>query len=103
MCIKALRALLLTLCLAVFGDFQLGSSLHAQTQTWRRVSDGAAPSVSDTSECRVNARQQAEALFPVAPPPRVPQGSETYGEGRRYKTELSLYDQCMRQKGFEQK
>ncbi len=73
----------------------------AQAQTWRKA-DGTPAGIGDISDCRLDARRQAELRYPPAPPSGLPQGS-TLGDdsGRRFELELSLFDQCMRRKGFQ--
>ncbi len=74
----------------------------AQAQAWRKA-DGSPAGVGEMSDCRLDARRQAELRYPPTPPAGVPQGSSLGDEsGPRFQLELSLFNQCMRRKGFEQ-
>ncbi len=74
----------------------------AQAQTWRNQTDGSAPSASDVSDCRIEGRRQAEQMYPIRPPPGLPQGTTSYDDGgRRSQVENSVFEKCMRRKGYE--
>jgi hypothetical protein len=80
----------------------LGSVSSVQAQTWRNATDGSAANASDISDCFIDARRVAQARYPPTPPAGLPGGSR-YGDesDRRFEMEISLFDQCMRRKGFE--
>ncbi len=84
----------------LFALVVLGGPLQAQT--WRNQTDGSAPNVGDVSDCRLEGRRQAEQMYPILPPPGLPQGATTYGDSeRRSQMENSVFERCMRSKGFE--
>ena len=74
----------------------------AMAQTWRNPADGSAADVSDVSDCRINARREAQNRYPPTAPPGLPGGSSMGDDtARRFEFEFSLFDQCMRRKGYQ--
>ena len=75
---------------------------EAQTPSWRSKTDGTLPSASDTSDCRAEGRRQALQMYPMRPPQGLPQGSSMSDDSdRRNSVESSVFNQCMRRKGYE--
>lgn len=74
----------------------------ASAQTWRNPADGTAANSADVSECRTDARREAQNRYPPAAPPGLPGGTSMGDDsGRRSALESSLFDQCMRRKGYQ--
>lgn len=93
-CLPALAATLLVLTVG-------GAPSRAQVQAWRNATNGSAPSASDVSECRIEGRRQAEQMYPMRPPPGLPQGTMSDDSDRRNGVERNVFNQCMRRKGYE--
>lgn len=73
----------------------------ATAQTWRNPADGSAANSADISDCRIGARREAQNRYPPAAPPGLPGGSSMGDDSsRRFALESSLFDQCMRSKGY---
>ena len=73
---------------------------------WESRYDRAAPSLADSTDCRAQARRQAEIRYPPpvggVPPGRGTRTSvATPVDADRFAAENWFYAQCMRQKGFE--
>ena len=86
---------------ACAGALPAGQPLH-----WRSASGPATPTLADSSDCRFQARRQAETRFPdrVLDVPTRPGGRTSVtlpADGDRLAAEIRFYTQCMRQKGFE--
>jgi hypothetical protein len=83
-----------------------GALPAGQPFRWQSGSDHATPTLADSSDCRFQARRQAEMRFParVLDVPSGP-GKRTSvtlpSDGDRLAAEIRFYAQCMRQKGFE--
>lgn len=79
---------------------------HWQPVRWEsRYGQGPA-GLSETSDCRTQARRQAEQRYPraaTAPPlrPGARMAASVSNDGDRFPAENALYAQCMRHKGFE--
>ena len=92
--LRALMGGCLLLAVLLSGD-------GATAQTWRNPADGSAANVADISDCRIEARREAQLRYPPTPPPGLPGGSSTGDDtSRRFELESSLFDQCMRRKGY---
>jgi hypothetical protein len=65
---------------------------------WTRL-DGAPPVVADTSFCRQEARQQANALYP-SQPPNDARGLPRTTDQRNFPAEVRFYEQCMTRLGY---
>lgn len=69
--------------------------------------DGQGPAgLSDSSDCRAQARRQAELRYPRADPapplkPGVRMATSAPNDADRFPAENAFYAQCMRHKGFE--
>ena len=60
------------------------------------------PGLSDISDCRTQARRQAEQLYPHRTSPRgAPLADYATNDADRFPAELSLFRQCMQGKGYE--
>jgi hypothetical protein len=57
------------------------------------------PSVSDTNDCRFEARRQAELRYPD-PVRRDGTQTVTYENPHRFEAEMTYFNACMRRKGF---
>lgn len=84
----------------------LGIACAAPSSRWESRSDGRAPTVVDSDDCRHQARRQAELRFPRDPwdSPSRRRGrspSDVIADSDRSAAENDFYTQCMRQKGFE--
>ena len=78
------------------------SAEGASAQTWHDPADGSAARSADISDCRIGARREAQNRYPPVPPPGLPGGSSMGDDsGRRSQMESSLFDQCMRSKGYQ--
>jgi hypothetical protein len=78
------------------------SGVGASAQTWRNPADGSVANTADISECRIDARREALNRYPLSTPPGLPGGTSMGDDtGRRFAMESSLFDQCMRRKGYQ--
>ncbi len=78
------------------------SGVDANAQIWRNPADGSAANSSDISACRIDALREAQNRYPPTPPPGLPGGSSMGDDSaRRFEWERSLFDQCMRRKGYQ--
>ena len=60
------------------------------------------PGLSDISDCRAQARRQAEQYYPHRTSPRgAPLADYATNDADRFPAELSLFRQCMQGKGYE--
>jgi hypothetical protein len=69
-----------------------------QSEHWERQDDRSPPGMSETSDCRFQARRQAEIQYPDRP--REQAGRFPGYDDRRFPAELAFYEECMRRKGF---
>jgi hypothetical protein len=67
-------------------------------EPWQRP-DGGAPSVTDTSFCRQEARRQANVLYPGAPANDA-RGLPRTTDERNFPAEIQFYEQCMTRLGY---
>jgi hypothetical protein len=65
---------------------------------WQRP-DGTPTNATDTSYCRQEARQQANVLYPGAPPNDALGRPRTTDE-RNFPAELRFYEHCMTRLGY---
>jgi hypothetical protein len=83
-----------------------GAPPAGQPFRWQSGSGHATPTLADSSDCRFQARRQAEMRFPdrVLDVPSGP-GKRTSvtlpSDGDRLAADIRFYAQCMRHKGFE--
>jgi hypothetical protein len=69
---------------------------------WQNPTDRSGPSMSDTSDCRAQARRQAELRYPDEPiAPRTTR-DPLYRQQNpdRFPSEVRLFELCMERKGF---
>src|SRR6266540_2413919 len=84
----------------------VGAPPGGEPVRWQGTRDHARPTLADSTDCRAQARRQAEMRFPdrVLDVPAGP-GTRTSvtlpSDGDRFAAENRLYAQCMGQKGFE--
>jgi hypothetical protein len=82
-----------TVCLFLTASGACVSPLFAQT--WQNPDNGSAAGRTEISDCRSQARRDAERQYPV----RSFQGTLP-DDSLRFQAETSLFDQCMHRKGF---
>jgi hypothetical protein len=82
----------------------------ASAHGWQAVRwesrDGQGAGLSESSDCRAQARRQAEQRYPraaTAPPlrPGARMAASASTDADRFPAENAFYAQCMRHKGFE--
>jgi hypothetical protein len=74
---------------------------EAESVRWQSRDDGSPPTLSDSSDCRAQARRQAEMRFPATQGLGRRVEVVLPGEADRFAAENRLYVECMRQKGFD--
>ncbi|HZB55247.1 MAG TPA: hypothetical protein VE527_16555 [Reyranella sp.] len=98
-------------CFACLLLLPLPAASCASAHGWQPVRwesrDGRGPAgLSESSDCRTQARRQAEQRYPrpaTAPPlrPGARMAASASNDAGRFPAENALYAQCMRHKGFE--
>lgn len=72
---------------------------------WKNPADGSTPTLSDTSDCRAEARRMAELRYPSQALPRSSRAGEPVyrqEDPDRFPAELRFYELCLERKGFRQ-
>jgi hypothetical protein len=68
-------------------------------ERWERIDDSRVADVSETSDCRLQARYQAALRYPHQPIDQAFQRPNV-DDGDRLRAEISLFEACMQRKGF---
>ena len=71
---------------------------QSPAEQWARP-DGAPPSATDTSNCRQEARRQANILYPAQPASEA-RGLPRTTDQRNFPAEVRFYEQCMTRLGY---
>ena len=93
-------------CLLLLLPLPAASCASGQPVRWESR-DGQGPAgLSESSDCRAQARREAEQRYPraaTAPPlrPGARMAASASNDADRFPAENALYAQCMRHKGFE--
>lgn len=87
------------LCAATVVLALAGACGGASAERWERPEDHAPAGVTETSDCRVDARRQAEARYPQQPIEQIGR-LPNYDDDRRFPAEMTFYRDCMRRKGY---
>jgi hypothetical protein len=77
-----------------------------QPVRWESRDGRGPPGLSDSSDCRAQARRQAELRYPHSAPaaplrPGVRMATGVPNDADRFPAETAFYADCMRRKGFE--
>ena len=82
----------------------LAACTPGTSPSWVSQVDGGTPGMSDTSDCRAEARRQAELRYPPRPLPRPPGGGPEpfyrQEDSDRFPAENRFFEMCMHRKGF---
>jgi hypothetical protein len=79
------------------------ASEPGSSPAWKNPADGSAPTLSDTSDCRAEARRMSELRYPPRPVPRASgtaQPDYRQEDPDRFPAEVRFYEQCLERKGF---
>ena len=90
--------LVAALCLAACVT---GHGTDGAADRWQSRSDGRAPGMGETSDCRTQASRLAAARYPDQAQ-RSPDGTVYYvSNADRFAAEIRLYESCLQRRGYE--
>ncbi len=82
----------------------LAACTPGSSPAWVNDADGSPPGIGDTSDCRAEAKRQADLRYPSQPGPRNPAspGEPVYKQEDpdRFPAEIRFFERCMQRKGF---
>jgi len=100
------RAGAAVVCLLLLPAASCAGAQGWQPVRWESRDGSGPPSLSDASDCRAQARRQAELRYPHSAPaaplhPGVRLATGVPSDADRFPAETAFYADCMRHKGFE--